>query len=550
MDVKFAPSETNQTIATPTIEVTSKAQIDGKLVYAGDSVCLSLLNGPGGSGVRTFWAVFSDPSFDRASESVSTSISSETKFKSGYAGWFVNRDLISRELEALTKINTVGRIVDLDPVTIFSKLANSQFLGESNPIKWIPRQEGKVTIGAFSVDKLGCWSFAWCERSVLDLRPVCLPVPSLPIDEDLSQEGLKSCGEVLAAGELASKVVTMASLARAVSQMTFSAELGKPFLLWFVKSPYQRAEAPLSSADLFINNEKAIPVDVMKNATEIIIPRQGVNTITLCLTDIFGLKRTSSVTVMAKPSHGYAIVKNATPTSEQIFMETLSRWSRLVAADYEAQKGKTIVVHHLHSEASGSVANPSSSNKGQQDLLDLFDHELVSALLTNGHTVIERESVWVQSLESEKKKPVSTPETILHYKLKACGVFHSRIGPLVLRKAVIDGMVRLHDLDTNRIVKTSRIKETRSDIIPAWDLELDHQHKTWNAYPDYFLSGEDVIQSTKNIVTTKNDGGINKTLTSPSQKTINSNSNSPATIPAKEQNTKAPRAFNIKLPSL
>ncbi len=545
---QFATLERTEKLQSVNVSVVSFPVIDvvvnpakpmsEPVVYAGDKVKLMACGRVSSSGFRYFWTVFSDPDIRRLVPASIDTLKGGSKLY-GMTSWLSLRDAISKEINAALSQDghTINGIEDLAVDKLFASMENSVYLGEGHSVDFQPRQEGRVVACLMTYDGQGHWQLSFRDFLVLDVRPVVWMLPQLPIRDQASIRALEELRARIAEFG-ASDIRIYSDIVKALSHANFSATVGHPVNIAISRGAQWRAEVPLESATIQVNDGRKQVVNLNDDGAGRFTfnpEAQGEYRLRMIARDVMGLEREANLIIQAssppkqpalasspakQPAREPVMKAEATrkpgqPTafvvenSRDLFRLVVNEWAEKTTRLVYDYTGKKLGISHLHDHAN-------------RDVIDLLDHVLVGNLLDQGHMVIERDNVWLNSLvvnqlshrdalihrdltnfspqnsadlealmnlSSSMSLPAhNSVETLLHYKLKRAGVFYETLGPLTLQRAAISAFVRLHDGANYQILAQDEVSaEIAHLIIDASGTPL-RDHRPWDSYPPNFMT--------------------------------------------------------------
>jgi hypothetical protein len=499
----------------PSIGVRPTLALGPGVVYAGDRVELFLEGGSKDS----VWMVIPSPAQLTPSNFDPSPSGSDPKV--GLAAWFEMRRLVSA--------SSRGRSGVLEGST-----DPSRQIGIGGAMTWRPRFETpSATVITMVKGPDGFWGMATRTIAVVDLRPGYWLMPNLALAS--APPVLKEFDSSLPPGSSMNIYLTHWVLA----QLTYAAQVNRPVDFEIRSDELIDASLPLVSATVdFGDGSAPVTLDPASIRSDLShrFEAPGTYRIAFTTTDSMGLSRVQTTSVRVDPAppppppvRPAAATASLPPppqvaapkpslvnTTFDLLRRAVTEWAGQVAsmaADSAGEQGMAIA--HIHEER----------NRG---LLDLMDHSLVTALLGRDVAVFEREPVFQAVLEArgfalggsidlEGQKPDSQDrllvaagehpnhaekmidewlarvdaaappncELLLDYKLKRAEVRVQEAGSLALRTVRLLAFVRLHDIESGRILADGTVATEISDTVPRSGARPTGA--SWDSFPDGFM---------------------------------------------------------------
>ncbi len=469
------------TVPLPSIGFTASTPLEPGVVYAGDSVALSV---EGGS-AETQWFLFGGPETLRTSNTPSAP--SGVSMAAGLAGWQRLRQASAAAASPRSTLLDGARVAPLR-------------IGTGGSFVWRPEFETpSARIGVLTRGPSGYWGFAERSVAVADLRPGLWMVPSLPLDP-------ASAEALMGGGGLASVEPTGIHATHALlSEIVYAARTGSEVAFDLRGDEFIEASMPLAGVTVDFGDGTA-PVDVsaedaMRAQLAHTFAEDGDYRVLVTTRDAMGFSRTHAVNVRATADAPAAppaplvairrpagvslrVAAQAAGSSFSLFDQLAKEFAGAVAArTARAWQGASVALVHHHDEV-----NP--------DLVDMLDAAIVERLLAEGATVLERDAAYQRGilLPPVGADPALDPripsqpeaERLVQYKLKRAQVEIRPAGPMLARTARILAYVRVHDRATMRILHEGEIATTLGDTVVAAETDGDGSG-AWDSFPEGFL---------------------------------------------------------------
>lgn len=486
-------------------------------VYAGDQVELFVEGGA----EDTIWLVMPNPAELRG-DNYRTS-PSDSDATAGLPSWLQLREIVRNDGAARSSVLAGNE----DPL---------RQIGRGVRLTWQPQYESNsAMVIAVVKGPGGFWGMATRDIAVADIRPGLWVMPRLPL---ASTPGfLGSLDRAIPLGSSLNIYLTHWVL----SQLTYRAETGQE--VDFEIRVDDLLEASLALSRTTVDFGDGTPPVVLQGGEAIRATLShrysdsGRYVVTLVTEDIMGLQRTQSTNIqvdptpapepapaattvvmppMLAPAERTARAAN-TPTTFDLLRRAVELWSSSVAEiAADVVDDRSLAIAHLHEQYSRSF-------------LDLIDSGLVSALLDEDLTVIEREPFFQSVIDARgllvaetfEPRPQGTetgevllevaklfpafenqlvqrwidglddpanPESnlVLDYKLKRAEVRVQELGDIAVRTARLMAVVRIHDRVTYQVLSNDIIESEVSDTIPRG--EVAALGGTWDSFPDGFMT--------------------------------------------------------------
>lgn len=481
-------------------------------VYAGDKVTLTCEGG----GEDTVWFTFGAPGrLDAQTYNPSPRGNSIT---TGLPAWFRLRGMAEA---AATDRDGYLDEPDMEPV----------YLGTGSTFAWTPEVETtSARIGVLSRGPGGFWGFAERTIAVADLRPGLWMMPNLPIDPE-SQGALEA-----ASGAINPSPDNIYRTYDILGKLTYLAGVGSPISVDLRRDEYRDASLPLASVKIdFGDGSEPVTVPAAEADTAQVqhtYSKPGTYRVRVESADAMGFKRIHGTTIAASseappPPPAPRVEVSDSPVKKRIeavgaessfdlFHRAADQFARLaVERSRKAWQGKSIAIAHIHDHK-------------DQGLVDLMDSSLVSELLAEDATVIEREPMFQNVIDAlgfveastvslvEQGSHVPQPflstvtegkiadpdllkaflaktsttrvpqsDLVLDYKLKRAEVKVSPSGVMVVRTARIFAWVRIHERESMRILFDGDVTVALGGTVAA--AESVGGGNPWDSYPDGYL---------------------------------------------------------------
>jgi len=500
----------------PSIGFKPTRMVSPAAVYAGDQVELFV---EGGS-EDTMWLVMPNPKELRG-DNYRTS-PSDSDATAGLPSWLQLREIVRSDGTARPSVLAGND----DPL---------RQIGRGVRLTWQPQYESNAaTVVAVVRGPGGFWGMASRTIAVADIRPGLWVMPRLPLAS--SPAFIGDLDRAIPLGSSLNIYITHWVL----SQLTYRAETGQA--IDFELRVDDLLEASLALSRTTVDFGDGTPPVVLQGAEAIRATLShryadsGRYVVTLVSEDIMGLQRAQSTTIRVDPTPSpqpppeepavvmppilppaERTVRAAnTPTTFDLLRRAVELWSASVAAiAADVADDRSLAVAHLHEQYSRSF-------------VDLIDSGLVSALLDEDLTVIEREPFFQSAIDARgllvaetfKPRPQGTetgevllevaklfpafeeqlvqrwidglddrtnPECnlVLDYKLKRAEVRVEELGDIAVRTARLMAVVRIHDRVTYQVLSNDIVETEVSDTIPRD--EVTALGGTWDSFPDGFM---------------------------------------------------------------
>ena len=358
-----------------------------------------------------------------------------------------------------------------------------RYLGSGPLLSWFPAGEGDVRLFALVNYRSGIWSVYTRDFSIKDLRPVCWLVPELkPIIDDQLAGLIGRLGNSIRDGGI--KPFTGRQISQLMSKIQYEAQPNQIVKWNVVFDPYYPASLPVRSLTIAVDGvESKNMASQGKSGVAYSAPIGDIcsHEAHLIVVDEAGITYTNTVQVsVVKPENDYSLVVKESPSSRDLFMAALDKWSTKVT-DFIIPMNETLAIR----EAEGIDGS----------LVDLFNFSLVDKLIRQKVSVVEREEKWLKVLNDERNyqldliaskygSAISNPsmqikyldeiqhlgganqktaQQLLSFKIKRAMVKWFQLGPVMFREADIQGWVRIHDLKSYDVLKQSEISSSVGD---------------------------------------------------------------------------------------
>ena len=472
----------------PSIGFAANTPLSPAAVYAGDTVTLTCEGG----GDQTIWFTFG--SSGRLSGENYRAVPSANSNATGLPAWFRLRSIVEQAANGRTSLLEEPR---MEPV----------LLGVGRTLSWKPEFETpEARIAVLTRAANGFWGFAERSIAVADLRPPLWMMPDLPVDAD--SRGV-AASAALGVSPSPDNIYRTYEI---LSEMTYVATVGSPFTVDLRMDEYRDASLPLATVELdFGDGTAAVSVPAAEAASvqvEHTYGKAGDYRVQLRSRDAMGFERSHATNVRvvtatpaevaklepapARPRIRRRIEVNLAESSFDLFRRAAEQFANQVANQTKsARDGRSVVISHIH-------------DRKDQELLDLMDSSLVSALLDEGATVLEREPLYQHVIDARGFVdasqvvvpdqgvaggiPAPNADVVLDYKLKRAEVKVSPAGLMMVRTARIFAWIRVHDRKSMQILFDGDVTVSIGGTIAA--AESAAAGLPWDSYPDGFMIRE------------------------------------------------------------